>query len=73
MTLFPHPRLTIELVPSTRWFSNVRTEVSPEEWDRLWKAAARDARYRCEVCSGKGSKWPTECHEHWEYDDELHV
>lgn len=25
------------------------------------------ANYKCEICGGKGNKWPVECHEIWEY------
>ena len=28
-------KLTIELVPSTAWYSNVRSNVSKEEWDKI--------------------------------------
>ena len=29
------PRLTVELVPQTCWFSNVRDHVSREDWDQM--------------------------------------
>ena len=67
------PRLTIELVPQSCWFSNVRSEVSREEWDRLRKMTGGNAGNRCEVCGGRGPKWPVECHEIWDYDDDHHV
>ena len=66
------PQLTIELVPQTCWFSNVRSEVSAADWDRLRKAIAIDAGNKCEICGGRGPKWPVECHEIWEYDDTMH-
>jgi hypothetical protein len=65
--------LTIELVPKTCWYSNVRSHVSREEWDRLRHAVYRAAGNACEICGGRGSRWPLECHEVWRYDDELHV
>lgn len=61
--------LTIELVPQTCWFSNVRSEVSADDWDRLRKAIYEEAGDRCQVCGGRGPKWPVECHELWHYDD----
>lgn len=64
-----NPKLTVELVPSTCWFSNVRDHVSTETWDRLRKHTYKQANYRCEVCGGKGSAHPVECHEIWHYDD----
>lgn len=63
-------KLTIELVPSTAWYSNVRSNVSKEEWDVLRKACYKKAGYKCEVCGGKGPKHPVECHEIWSYDDD---
>ncbi len=62
-------KLTIELVPSTVWYKNVRSEVSSDRWDRLRKECYRSAEYKCEVCRGTGPKWPVECHEIWHYDD----
>lgn len=63
------PKLTIELVPSTCWYSNVRSEVSKREWDAIRRAVYARAGHVCEVCGGVGPKWPVECHEVWEYDD----
>lgn len=65
------PSLSIELVPRTCWFANVRSEVSGADWERLKRATFKSAGYRCEVCGGRGEKWPVECHEIWDYDDEL--
>ena len=67
------PKLTIELVPSTCWFTNLRSELSKQQWDTLRKATYRKANYRCEVCDGKGNKHPVECHEIWHYDDENYI
>jgi hypothetical protein len=63
-------RLTIELVPSTCWFSNVRSAVSTEEWDLIRHLVYRQAGHRCEVCGSRGPQHPVECHEIWHYDDE---
>jgi len=51
-------KLTIELVPKTCFFSNVRSEISATLWDILRKETYRKANYRCEICNGKGEKWP---------------
>lgn len=67
------PRLTIELVPQTCWFSNVRSNVSEAVWGRLKRATFAAAAYHCEVCGGQGRHWPVECHEVWDYDDERHI
>lgn len=66
-------KLTIELVPSSCWFSNVRDHVTKAEWDRIRRQAYRGAAYVCQVCGGRGEKWSVECHEVWEYDDKNHV
>lgn len=66
-------QLTIELVPSTCWFSNVRDHVDQETWDRLRRQTYRDVSRKCAVCGGVGPKWPVECHELWEYDEETCV
>ena len=63
-------RLTVELVPQTCWFSNVRSEISAADWDRLREMTAEGAGHRCEVCGAGGG---LECHEVWEYDDERRV
>ena len=68
-----NPQLTIELVPQTCWFSNVRNHVSQKTWDRLRKSTYRKANYQCEICGGKGNKHPVECHEIWHYDDQNQV
>lgn len=65
--------LTIELVPRSAWYRNVRSNVSAEEWDRLRRATAKRAGNECEICGGRGARWPVECHEVWSYDDERHV
>lgn len=62
-------KLTIELVPKTCWCSNLRDHLSKEEWDVVKKYTSKKAEYKCEICSGKGDKWPVECHEIWLYDD----
>ncbi len=66
------PKLTVELVPRTSWFSNVRDHVSQSDWDKLRRAIYQKANYLCEVCGGRGEKWPVECHEIWLYDDKNH-
>lgn len=68
-------KLTIELVPSTSWCNNVRSQVSKSEWDRLRKTSYKKAGYKCEICGdtgiNQGYNWPVECHEIWEYNDEI--
>lgn len=61
--------LTIELVPSTSWFNNVRSVVSRKQWDAIKAMVFGKAWDTCEICSGVGPKYPVECHEIWHYDD----
>jgi hypothetical protein len=63
------PKLTIELVPRSCWFSNVRDHVTPKQWDTIRRKTYRDAESHCQVCGGIGDKWPVECHEIWEYQE----
>jgi len=67
---FYPPRLTIELVPRSCWFDNVRSAVSSSDWKRLRQQTARAAGWKCQICGGKGPRWPVECHEIWHYDDD---
>jgi hypothetical protein len=69
MTIDSPARLTVELVPRSCWFTNVREQVSRKEWDRMRSQVYEHAGRRCEVCGGRGSKHPVECHEVWEYDE----
>lgn len=62
-------KLTIELVPSSCWFSNVRDHVSSTIWSKIKKHTFEKAGHVCEICNSVGPKWPVECHEVWEYDD----
>jgi hypothetical protein len=64
------PRLSIELVPRTCWYSNVRSNVSAADWEKCKQFVRKRSGDRCEVCGGKGPKWPVECHEIWDYDDD---
>ena len=65
--------LTIELVPRTAWFSNVRSMVSKKDWDTIRKETYEQANNKCEICGGVGTRHPVECHEIWEYDDKKHI
>jgi 5-methylcytosine-specific restriction endonuclease McrA len=64
-------KLTIELVPQTSWYSNVRSNVSKESWDIIRRKCYKAANYKCEICGetglDQGFKHPVECHEIWEY------
>lgn len=62
-------KLTIELIPKTSWFSNVRSAVSKAEWDKIRKQVYEKAYYVCEICGDIGPHHPVEAHEIWEFND----
>lgn len=62
-------KLTIELVPQSSWFNNVRSAVSAKEWDKIRKQVYSEAWHVCQICGGIGPNHPVEAHEIWEYDD----
>lgn len=66
---FGGARLTLDLVPATAWGANLRTALRPGDWDRVRRAAYRRASWTCEVCGGRGTAHPVECHEVWRYRD----
>jgi hypothetical protein len=70
-------KLTIELVPESSFYNNVRSAVSTVEWDIIKKKCYKKAGYKCEICGdtgiNQGKKYPVECHEIWEYDDKFHI
>ena len=70
-------KLTIELVPKTSWYDNVRSHVSKERWDELRFECYRKAGHKCEICGAvgkdQGYEHPVECHEIWEYDDKKKI
>ena len=69
----PRELLTVELIPRTSWYTNVRSNVSVAEWERLKKIVSERAGRRCEICGGQGPRWPVECHEVFSYDDARHI
>jgi hypothetical protein len=63
--------LFVDLIPSTSWFTNVRSCVDPGEWDALRTMVYRRAGHCCEVCGtarGQGRD-RLEAHERWSYDE----
>lgn len=69
-------KLTIELVPSTAWYSNVRSNVTRGVWDEIRQKAYSKANHQCEICGevglNQGVKHRVECHEIWDYNDVTH-
>jgi len=71
------PKLSVELIPTTCHYSNVRTTVTKKEWDKIRFMSYEKAEHKCEICGergkNQGQKHDVECHEIWDYDDETHV
>jgi hypothetical protein len=63
-------RLTIELVPSTCWYANLRDVLAPAAWNALRKQVIAESGSRCAICGAGGH---LHCHEVWDYDDAAHV
>lgn len=60
-------KLTLDLVPSSCWFSNLRVELPRHEWDRL----AAEELSRAEACAACGSPDVRDVHELWEFREDL--
>lgn len=62
--------LYVDLVPKTAWFSNLRSELSEDEWNAVRKQVYSNSGSVCSICSGRGPKHPVEAHERWIFDIE---
>lgn len=64
--------LFVDLVPSSCWFTNVRSCVDQRDWERLRRMISGRADNRCEACGRPEDRsirrW-LEAHERWTYDD----
>jgi hypothetical protein len=62
--------LFVDLVPSSCWFTNVRSCVTPRDWDRLRLMIYRRAGHRCEACGSERDSETgvyLEAHERWAF------
>ena len=68
--------LFVDLIPRTCWFTNVRTCVTPKDWERLRRPIFRRAGYVCEACGAAedrdARRW-LEAHERWHFDERTGV
>jgi hypothetical protein len=68
--------LFVDLVPSSCWFTNVRSCVSQRDWERLRRMVTDRASKRCEICQHsqdrESGRW-LEVHERWSFDDSKNV
>ena len=72
-----NPKLSVELVPKSCWWSSVRSTVTKKEWDKLRFQSYENANNVCEICGKTGLEqgYPhkLECHEIWNYNDKKKI
>ena len=64
-------KLSIELVPRSAWYKNVRSSVTPLEWERIRLDVLSKAKHSCDICGVRMQG--LHCHEIFEYDDFLGI
>lgn len=64
---FSHLKLSIELIPSSSWYNNMRKFVTQTQWKKIRQEAILHARGKCEICGATPKS--IDCHERWEYDE----
>jgi len=63
--------LYVDLIPSTCWYTNVRSNIDSVDWERLKEMCRQRARYCCEICgatSDYSQQQYLECHERYLFD-----
>jgi len=60
-------KLNFELVPEECWYTNLRSVLSPNQWDIIRKDAYRRADWKCRICGVRNTR--LEAHEKWDYDE----
>ncbi len=68
----PAGLLSVELVPKTSWYDDVRALMDEATWERMSLRVWRQADGRCEICGG-GDPEHLEYHEVWSFDDRTGV
>ncbi len=66
----PEFPLIIEMVPRTCFFSNLRSNLSKKDWEKLRQWRIHEANGRCEICGSLNYGRSLECHEIWRYDED---
>ncbi len=64
-------KLNFELVPDSCWYSNLRSILTPAQWDYIRKRAYAQANGKCAIC-GAPTRY-LEAHEQWEYDEDKKI
>ena len=63
-------KLTIELVPKSSWYDNMRKALTSSDWDKLRHQVYNEYNHVCGVC---GASARLNCHEIWSYNDKTHT
>lgn len=62
-------KLFVDLIPSSCWFTNVRSCIEPRDWDRLRTFIYERANNKCECCGASATTDnPLAAHERWHFD-----
>lgn len=64
-------KLNFEMVPEECWYANLRSALSPAQWDTVRKDAYARAKGRCMICGAATRR--LEAHERWSYDDDKKI
>ncbi len=68
--------LFVDLIPTSCWFTNVRTCVRPADWNRVKTLVVGRTGQRCEACGTAAERahgLRSEAHERWSYDEASRV
>lgn len=65
--------LKVELVPEPAWWSNLRSNLTPTNWQKLRRIVVAAANQECEICRFKNNHRSPDVHEQWSYDEERGV
>ena len=58
-------------MPDSCWYSNLRSILSPAQWDIVRREAYSRAGGRCMICGAPAKR--LEAHEQWSYDEQNHI
>jgi 5-methylcytosine-specific restriction endonuclease McrA len=64
-------KLSIEMIPKTCWFKNLRKSLKQSDWDKIRKEVYAKENMNCHICKAKFSR--LEAHEVWEFDEKNHI
>lgn len=64
-------KLNFEMVPDSCWYSNLRSILTPAQWDVVRKEAYARAGGKCMICDAPTFR--LEAHEKWSYDEKAQI